>query len=94
VSLPDRLLIAIVRTTHDEAEQEHLARRWQVALRRGAELEERIREQMRRGSCSCATPGALADDGRCSRCWGWLIRVGDAGAAPARGTEREEMRGG
>jgi hypothetical protein len=32
---------------------------------------ERIREQMRRARCSCVLPAELADDGRCSRCWGW-----------------------
>jgi len=71
VSLPDGLLIAIVRATDDEVEQERLAREWRRALRHGAEIAERIREQMRRVPCSCATPGELADDGRCSRCWGW-----------------------
>jgi hypothetical protein len=32
---------------------------------------ERIREQMCRVRCSCVLPAELADDGRCSRCWGW-----------------------
>jgi hypothetical protein len=31
----------------------------------------RIRESMRRARCTCTRPGELADDGRCSRCWGW-----------------------
>lgn len=71
MSLPDYLLLAIVRVTDDEAEQERLAQRWEVARRRSGLLAERIREQMARVRCSCFEPAELDDRGRCSRCWGW-----------------------
>lgn len=71
MTLPDGLLVAIVRSTDDEVGQEHLAREWQRGVRRGLEAAERIREQMRQARCTCATPGELAEDGRCFRCWGW-----------------------
>ena len=32
---------------------------------------ERIREATRTARCTCAAPGELASDGRCSRCYGW-----------------------
>jgi hypothetical protein len=32
---------------------------------------ERIRHQVTAARCSCVAPGQRADDGRCSRCWGW-----------------------
>ena len=31
----------------------------------------RIRESVRSVPCKCTRPGGLADEGRCSRCWGW-----------------------
>jgi hypothetical protein len=31
----------------------------------------RIRESMLRMPCKCTRPGELAEDGRCSHCWGW-----------------------
>jgi hypothetical protein len=85
VSLRDGLLIAIVRATDDEHEQERLAFRWVRALRRGHEAAERIREQMRHVPCSCATLGEPADQDGCERCPGWArASVGHArGPAPA-----------
>lgn len=71
MTLPDSLLAAIIRSTADELEQRRLARRWKAALRRCAELDARIRAQMRAVRCSCEMPSSeLTADGRCSRCFG------------------------
>jgi hypothetical protein len=42
-----------------------------VALHRCEVAEARIREQLRHVRCCCAEPDEPAEDGRCSRCWGW-----------------------
>ena len=78
MTLPDHLLLAILRATDDAAERDRLARRWECARRRSEFLAERIREQMRHVRCSCFEPANLDDRGRCSRCWGWPASVGDA----------------
>lgn len=71
LTLPDSLLIAIIRAAADEAQQEQLARRWVRSVRLAEVLAERIREQMASRPCSCASHSEPAEDGRCSRCWGW-----------------------
>ena len=38
---------------------------------RAAVAAARIREQMSRVPCRCTQAVDLADEGRCSRCWGW-----------------------
>ena len=38
---------------------------------KAAAAADRIREQVRAAACGCVRPVELADDGRCSRCWGW-----------------------
>jgi hypothetical protein len=71
VVVPERLLLAILRVTDDQAEQERLAREWNRTLPEMKAAGERIREQVRNSRCRCELePEFVTEDDRCGRCFG------------------------
>jgi hypothetical protein len=72
-TLPDSLLLAIVRATSDEAEQLRLARHWQRTLPELEDAAERIRRSVREARCACELSADSLPDGRCPRCFGRAV---------------------